>query len=202
MPASPTDTDASALAQLIPPAGWSVRELTEADAPELQAFFEANPQYFFNVGDEGPLPEEAAHELASRPPTDLSYRDHWTLGFDYQGQMQAMAVLDSGLVLDEVWHIGLFIVATPLHGQGHAAGLYEALERWALAGGARWMRLGAVVGYQQAERFWLGRGFVELRQRHALTMGRRLNSVRVMLKPLGTASIEEYLDRVPRDRPE
>lgn len=205
MPATlplPDETRQALLQPLQLPSPWQLRVLDVQDAPALQAFFDANPEYFFNVGDEGPLPEEAQQELSSRPPPDLSFREHWSLGFERQGGMQAMAVVDSGLVLDEVWHIGLFIVATALHGHGHSAALYQALERWAEASGARWMRLGVVRGYERAERFWRGQGFVELRQRHAITMGRRLNSVRVMLKPLGDASVEEYLQRVPRDRPE
>ncbi|MDT9000541.1 GNAT family N-acetyltransferase [Paucibacter sp. APW11] len=190
------------LAELRLPTGWQWRRLGDQDAPALQQFFDANPEYFLRVGDEGPTADEAVQELASLPPPELRYREHWSLGFEQQGRMQALAVLDAGLQHDEVWHIGLFIVATSLHGQGVAAQLYQSLEDWAAAEGARWMRLGVVAGYEQAERFWRGRGFVEVRQRHAITMGKRLNSVRVMIKPLGEQGIEQYLSLVPRDRPE
>jgi hypothetical protein len=59
-----------------------------------------------------------------------------------------------------------------------------------------------VQGNQRAERFWAACGYVQVRTRDGLQMGRRTNSVRVMVKPLDGGTLDEYLALVPRDRPE
>jgi hypothetical protein len=38
-------------------------ELGKDDVPALQRFFEANTEYFFGIGGQGPAPDEALHEL-------------------------------------------------------------------------------------------------------------------------------------------
>jgi len=113
-----------------------------------------------------------------------------------------MADLLSSLFVEGVWHIGLFIVATPLHGHGAAEVLYDGLEAWMIERGAEWARLGVVAGNTRAERFWERRGYREVRRRERIPMGRRVNDVRVMVKPLADGDIAEYLHRVARDRPE
>lgn len=76
-----------------------------------------------------------------------------------------------------------------------------ALESWARQGGASWMRLNVVVGNARAERFWEMAGYSEVRRRGGVGIGRRVNEVRVMLKPLAGEGLPAYLSRVPRDRP-
>ena len=114
----------------------------------------------------------------------------------------AVAILVSDILAPGVWHLGLFLVATELHGDGSAQVLYQRLEAWAGDLGAQWMRLGVVRGNARAEAFWRKRGFVELRQRDGVEMGARVNTVRVMAKPLAGGSFAQYLALVPRDRPE
>jgi GNAT superfamily N-acetyltransferase len=113
-----------------------------------------------------------------------------------------MANVVSDFLAKGVWHIGLYIVATRLHGSGLAQLLYEHLERWSHELGARWMRLGVVEGNRRAERFWERNAFAEVRKRHGVEMGARTNTVRVMAKPLDSANLSEYLALVARDRPE
>jgi ribosomal protein S18 acetylase RimI-like enzyme len=113
-----------------------------------------------------------------------------------------MADIVSDLLARHVWHIGLFIVATRLHGAGVAQLLYGHLERWALKHGAEWFRLGVVEGNARAERFWQRCGFVEVRTRDGVQMGPRTNTIRVMFKPLGGGDRLEYLALIARDRPD
>jgi predicted N-acetyltransferase YhbS len=125
------------------------------------------------------------------------------LGFlEAHGTMKAMASVVSNLLAEEVWHLGLFIVATSLHGNGTAHELYRGLESWMRANGARWLRLGVVDGNRRAERFWQRHGYAELRRRSGVQMGERVNDVRVMAKALGGGTLSEYLGLVARDRPE
>lgn len=194
---------ASPLFQIEP--GLETRPLALDEAPRLQAFMAANPEYWLRVGDEPPGPQEAEEALRSRPPPELSWREHFNLGFWQNSatpRLQGFALVDSDLVLPGCWHIALFVIASELHGSGLATRWFEGLQAWARAGGAQWLRLGVVLGNTPAERFWARQGFVELRRREGIAAGRRVNTVRMMLKPLGEASVADYLARVPRDRPE
>ncbi|MCV2358223.1 GNAT family N-acetyltransferase [Paucibacter sp. TC2R-5] len=180
-------------------------ELQLEDIPALQVFFDANPEYFLAVGGEPAAPNLANEEFHELPPPELSYKRTYYLAFvptTAAEPWRAIAQLTSDLMAEGVCHIGLFIVATSRHGQGDAQALFECIERWAASQGARWLRLGVVVGNVRAERFWASQGFVELRQRHGVPSGSRLNSIRVMLKPLAGATQAEYLALVARDRPD
>lgn len=168
----------------------------------LQAFFEANPTYFESTGGQPPQPGEALAEINDRPPAGMPHGRVWALGFvDAREQLVAMAGVVENLIAAGVWHIGLFIVATERHGKGDAQQLHAAILAWARAHGAQWMRLGVVAGNARAQAFWRRCGYVELREREGIAMGRLVQSVRVMVKPLAHRSVEHYLERVERDRP-
>ncbi len=177
--------------------------LTPVDAPSLQAFFHANPEYFLAVTGAPALPTEAHDEIVTPPPADFAWTDRWVMAFtNREGATVAMANVTSDLPAPGVWHIGLFIVATPAFATGLAAELHDALLDWARARGARWMRLGVVAGNERAERFWRRRGYVETRVRDGIAMGARVNSVRVMVRPLDGGRVDDYLALVARDRPD
>ncbi|MBC8022919.1 MAG: GNAT family N-acetyltransferase [Burkholderiales bacterium] len=178
-------------------------EITEADVPCLQAFFEANPEYYLAVYGTPPSPDEARDEFDTAIPPDFHYDRRWLLQFvDSGGAMVAMASVVSDMLAKDVWHVGLFIIATRLRGTGAASSIYAALEAWMRSRGARWLRLGVVLGNRRAERFWEKVGYVEVRKRLALPMGARVNDLRVMAKPLAGGALTDYLALVARDRPE
>jgi ribosomal protein S18 acetylase RimI-like enzyme len=182
---------------------WRLRVLGDDDAGMLQRFFDANPEYFLAVNGEPPRPDEATHELHDAPPPEMAYREMRLLGFFSAGtgELEAMATVVVDLIAEHVGHIGLFIVATALHGSGAAHAMYAELERWLRERGAHWIRLGVVAGNARAERFWERSGYVETRRRGPVEMGRRTHLLRVMVKPLAGA-VAEYLDLVARDRPD
>jgi GNAT superfamily N-acetyltransferase len=175
-------------------------ELGEDDMPALQRFFEANTEYFFEVGGEGPADDEALRELRDDPPPDMPFGRRWLLGFVEDGELVAMANVSSDFLAPGVWLLGLFVVASARHGTGLAAALYGALEAWAREQGARWMRLGVVAGNARAERFWRKVGYTEVIRRPGVPMGRRVNTLSVMYKPLDGGTLEDYLALVERDR--
>jgi len=177
-------------------------ELGIGDLPALQRFFEANPAYFLAVTGQPPRPDEAQQEFHDRPSAGMPYTSQVMLGFlDAAGELAGIASICSDLFAPRVWHIGLFVVATSLHGSGTAASIYDALEGWMKGQGAQWIRLGAVIGNVRAERFWHKVGYTEVRQRSGIEMGTQLNTLRVMVKPLAGGEIATYLDLVTRDRP-
>jgi GNAT superfamily N-acetyltransferase len=186
-----------------PLAGLRTVELGADDEPLLQRFFEANPPYFLAVFGEPAGPDAARDEIRDLPPAGWSFTQRWLLGYAAaDGELAAVADVVSDLLVPGVWHIGLFIVATPRQGSGDAQVLYRRLESWATGEGARWLRLGVVQGNARAERFWEAQGFVETRTRTRAEMGKRTNTLRVMVKPLSAGTLDAYLAFVPRDRPE
>ena len=183
--------------------GCSARVLEASDVPALQAFFETNPEYFLAVGGEPPGAHEAQNEFDDLPPAGMTFNGRYVIGcHDATGTMIGMAHVMTDFLAEGVGHIGLFIVASSLHGRGVGAALYRGLEDWMRRSGMRWLRLGAVVGNVKAERFWSRCGYQEIRQRRGLVMGQRTNDLHVMVKALDGGTIEEYLARVERDRPE
>jgi GNAT superfamily N-acetyltransferase len=190
LPASPLD-------------GIRTIELTHGHEEILQRFFDANPAYFEAVMGEPASAHEAHDEIHGELPSGWSFTKKWIVGYvDDRGQLVAMANVVSDLLAAGVWHIGLFIVDSARQGRGDAHVLYRALETWAIDNGARWLRLGVVQGNARAERFWLRHGYVDTRTREGVEMGRRTNTIRVMVKALSAAPIEDYLARVERDRPQ
>jgi ribosomal protein S18 acetylase RimI-like enzyme len=182
---------------------FSAVELAKPDAARLQAFFEANPQYHLAVCGEPPAADEASKMFESSLPEGWRCRKEWTLGFAGSGgELAGMASVVAGLFCDEVWHLSLFIVATPLRGSGAAHALYRALEAWMRDGGAAWSRLGVVEGNLRAVRFWERAGYVDVRKRAGIELGQLTHVVRVMVKPLTAGSLTEYLAKVARDRPD
>ncbi len=183
--------------------GFYARELDTADLPALQALFDANPEYFLAVCGRRAGPDEARAEFEQMPPAEVSWSRRWFAGLYTRARvLQGLAVVASDLPAAGVWHVALFLLATPLHGTGAAQEVYGALEAWARDAGARWLRLGVVQGHARAERFWEGRGFREVRQRPDTDTGGRLNTVRVLVKPLAGGELGDYLSLAPRDRPD
>jgi GNAT superfamily N-acetyltransferase len=178
-------------------------ELDASHEPLLQRFFEENPDYFIAVNGEPAGPGEAHEEIHGELPAGMSFTKKWLVGYvDADGKLAVMANVITDLLASDVWHIGLFIVATSRHGTGDAQTLYLGLESWAKVNGAHWLRLGVVQGNVRAERFWEALGYIQTRTRDGVTMGRLTNTLRVMVKPLASDKLEHYLSLVPRDCPE
>ncbi|HUP29599.1 MAG TPA: GNAT family N-acetyltransferase [Usitatibacter sp.] len=175
-------------------------ELAEDDVPRMQRFFDASPSYFRIVSGATAPPTEGRDEFDSLPPADWPQGRKWMIGFDADSELVALATLIADLFAPGVWHVGLFMVAESRWGDGGR--IYRDLEAWMRAQGARWLRLGVILGNHRAERFWRREGYVETRRRTGFRVGAQDNVLIVMGKPLDGGSIEELLSRVPRDRPD
>lgn len=186
-------------------AGLHARELRAGEVPQLQALFDANPEYSLAVNGRLPRADEAQVEFDEMPPPHLSFSRRWLLGlFSADGVLAGVAIVVADLPAPGVWHIGLYLLATRLRGAGVGHAVYAALEHWVRGQGAQWMRLGVVVGNDVAERFWARQRYTEVRQREGVDTGGRINTVRVMVKPLGQCGLDgldRYLALVPRDAP-
>ena len=183
-------------------AGIQVVELGGNDADELQRFFERAPDYFIAVNGEPATPTEAHEELQGQLPAGWSCSRMYWLGYrDGQGRLVAVVNIAADLLAEGVWHIGLLLVDARLHGTGLAQRLHADLEVWAVRKGAQWLRLTVVIGNTKAERFWPKLGYVQVRTREGITMGRQVNTVSIQIKALAGGQVDDYLQRVERDRP-
>lgn len=186
-----------------PDAGLRALELTGGHEALLQRFLEANPQYCEEFYGGPPRSTEGHDEIHDAPPKGWSYTRKWVIGWcDASGELVALANVVSDLIAPTVWHIGFFVVATSLHGTGTARRLYECLEAWMRAHGAKWLRLGVVAGNERGERFWAARGYHETRLRPETPYRKLTQTMRVLYKPLAGGTLEEYRALVPRDHPE
>ncbi len=200
--AAPASGPAITTLPLSPAARAAHAELTPDQAPLLQAFFDANADYFVIVNGEPAGAGEAVEEISGALPDGFSYTRKWVIGYaDASGALVAMANVVTDLLAPRIWHIGLFMVANSLHGTGMAHALHQGLEDWAVGNGASWLRLGVVQGNVRAERFWQSLGFMPVRTRDNVDMGKMTNTVVVMVKPLAGETLGQYLEQVPRDQP-
>jgi len=178
-------------------------EMDVGDVPALQVFFDANPDYFLATTGQMARPDEALSELHDTPPPEMAWTYKWFVGFrDATGALVGMANVWSDFIAKGVWHIGLFVSASHLHGSGHPHAMYLALEAWMCQRGAAWVRLGVVMGNAKPEKFWVKQGYRQVRERRDVAMGNRTHTLRVMVKPLSGGAVAQYLAMVQRDRPD
>ena len=205
MPVTPAaNADLLARKPVIAGGRWLAVEIGPADAPALQAFYDANP-FYSEMAQGRPWRSEAAlQELTDRPPADWPQgaSRHWAVLERASGRWLAYVAFVEDLLAEHVWHGAFFLVATAEHGTGFAAELYAAWESHARAGGARWLRLGVMTTNARGVAFWKRRGYVEVKQKEQVTDGEWKHRMSVQVKPVGDATIEEYLEKVARDRPD
>ena len=156
-----------------PDARWRLRILDAADIAALQRFFDANPEYFLAKSGEPPHPNEAETEFHDVPPAGDGVPRDVAARFFRRGPARSSRWRRWSQTSSPsaVWHIGLFIVATALHGSGTARRSIACSKRWMVEQGALWIRLGVVRGNARAERFWERRGYVEVRERGPVQWG-------------------------------
>jgi len=122
--------------------------------------------------------------------------------FSDGGALLGTLVLVADLGAPGVWHIALLLVDQAQHGSGLAAQVLAGLQAWAGGQGARWLRLGVVVGNLRAQRFWLRQGFTVTPLRRGIDTGGRPNDMQVMMKLLAGGTLADDLTLVPRDAPD
>jgi hypothetical protein len=139
---------------LSPVPALEIVELGSGDEPLLQRFFEENPDYFIAVQGAPAAGTEAHKEIHDELASGWNFTKKWVLGYRAgDGPLAAMVNVTTDMLASGVWHIGLFIVATPRRGSGEAHVLISGIEQWAPTHGAEWLRLGVVQGNARAERF-------------------------------------------------
>jgi ribosomal protein S18 acetylase RimI-like enzyme len=178
---------------------------TEADRPALAAFCRDNPEYDVFLTGEAPDEAEWVEDfMTDLPPTSFNCTaTHKLIARRHQDPETIAAILDvtEDMIDKGVGHIGLFQVATALHGAGLAHRLYQGLEDWLTSRGMDVLRLGVLEGNARGMAFWRRQGFLETRQRQGTAPTGKTHQSHVMVKPLKPLTLEAYRLRVPRDDP-
>ena len=184
-----------------PGAGMRTVLLAQDDGPLVQSFYDSNPAYFVLLTGLPASKHAALDDLMALPPDDFPYKRKYFIGvIDADGQLLAVADVIENLLAAGVWHIGLFVVATALHGSGFAQRWFQNLKLWAQSQGARFLRLGVVQVNKRAHRFWEKAGFLPAKLRSGVDLGGHLHDVQVMVMPIEGADMATYYARVPRDQ--
>ena len=185
-----------------PGAGMRTVLLAQDDGLLVQSFYDSNPASFVLLTGLPAAKHAALDDSMALPPDDFSYKRKYFIGvIDADGQLLAVADVIEDLLAAGVWHIGLFIVATALHGSGYARRWLTCIEQWAIGFGAKYLRLGVIQGNQRAYRFWEKSGFKKLKLLSGAELGGSLHHLRVMVKPFDSGCLASYFRLVPRDRP-
>lgn len=182
--------------------GFLIREAQRHEVDEIQAFNDANPEYWQLTHGHPPPRDDAERAFDAHPPPDMSYsEDLWFIVRERaSGAITAQIAVATDLLAPGVYHLGFFIVATRCWGSGLAARLHGAYQHWAVERGARWLRLGVVEANRRARVFWEGLGYAEVQCRDDCELGVLRHRLFTMVKPLPGESMADYRDAVPRDR--
>jgi ribosomal protein S18 acetylase RimI-like enzyme len=183
---------------------WTAVAADRGSLGELQAFYESNPDYWLLVYGHAPAADEAQRDFEGKPPPEMSYStlNAWLIR-DRESQRiigEVSAIVD--LLAAGVTHLGFFIIDAAKRGSGLAHEVYANYEAWAVAQGARWLRLGVVEANARGRSFWRRLGYAEVRRRENYVLGDRSHNLVVMIKPVVPNTLDDYLARVARDRPD
>jgi GNAT superfamily N-acetyltransferase len=140
-------------------AGFSARLLTYTDLPALQALMEQCADYIELVSGSPPSSNEAEMLVASLPP-GKTLDDKYLIGFfDPAGDLSGIVDAVKDYPAENVWWLGLQLLAPKYRGRGAGSLFYRAFENWVAEQGAVQVRLGVLEVNPKAYLFWERLGF-------------------------------------------
>ena len=137
---------------------YYVRRLNEADALEVYALYQSNPQYFEAMRDV-PTLESARADLMALPP-NKTYEDKYYLGFYDRDELIAVMDLILAFPNTETAFIGLFMVKGAQQGKGIGSSIVSQAIYYFKETGFSACRLGYVKANSQSRCFWEKNGFL------------------------------------------
>ncbi len=172
----------AALPCVIP--GYSIRWLTPRDGPLLQRLFDRCPDYA-EIVEGAPVSPTAAEELFQSLPPGGSFSDKMVIGiFDRLGE--PVGVLDGVRHYPEenIWWIGLLLLAPEARNQGIGRQVAEAFINNARANGGKVLMLGVVEDNWRAFQFWSQNGFGLARKTEPRAFGKKTQAVFVLRREI------------------
>ncbi len=169
--------------------GFHTYLIQDKDMDALQVLLEKCNDYMLLV-DGHPAGPSAAINLFTERPEGKAVEDKVVLGI-FSSSKELVGVLDA--VKDyprpNDWWIGLLLINPVYRNQKLGKRVVDSFRKWARQQGAQWLYLGVVEANENAYRFWLGAGFIEIMRQPprqfdslthvVITMGRDLSEVDV-----------------------
>ena len=138
---------------------YEVRELTDADVPEMLRVAQGNPLYYEHMRMQ-PDAENIAETLMALPPR-RTLADKQLFGWFDGSQLVALMDLIARHPQEDMAFIGWFMVDAEHQGAGLGRKLVADVLSMLHDSGIREVRLGRVDGNPQSERFWRACGFAD-----------------------------------------
>jgi len=136
---------------------FTLKQLTEADIPDLYHLCVSNPRYYSYLKCE-PDPETLKGELIALPP-GRTLEDKYFAGIYRDGRMIAILDLITGYPNPRTAFIGWFMVDSALQGNGIGRGFIAELCVYLKNSGFDQIRLGCIEDNAEGRRFWERNGF-------------------------------------------
>jgi GNAT superfamily N-acetyltransferase len=137
--------------------------LTEADAAAVFDLFVRCRDDFVRQDGVEATPNDAVG-LFSDVPEGKSASDQTILGWRDSHELDAIAAILRDYPARHGWYLGLLLVDPSRRGLGTGRLLHDAVARWALASGARELRLSVLEENIAATGFWQALGYRERRR--------------------------------------
>lgn len=178
--------------------------LTENDAKDVANLYALSADYFLLQDGEASTLADAVG-LFRDVPDEKSAADQTVLGWRADGRLYAVAAILQDYPSDGIWYVGLMIVDPARRGQGIGRSIYETVEQWAKARGAREMRLSVLEVNEAADRFWRSLGYKELRRvgpdTFKMLRHRRIELARALSDPAPGMDGKTMVAAFPFDHP-
>ena len=137
---------------------YTVRKIEEKDAEEVYQLFEGNPLYF-EYCPPAPSIEMVYADMIALPPRK-TMKDKYYCGYFKDNKLVAVLDLIEKYPDSETAFIGFFMVLKKLQGKGFGTLLVDELMAYLKEIGYKHVRLGYVLGNEQATNFWTKNSFV------------------------------------------
>jgi GNAT superfamily N-acetyltransferase len=144
--------------------GYSVKRLMPDDAEMLQRLYEQCVEFSLLTDGVAPSPSAARDEFAAVPEGKTT-EDKYILGlFDSSSFLVGMVEAIRHYPNNQIWWIGLMMLAPEQRGKGLGADFYRGFERWVLAQGAFQISLSVIEANEPGLQFWQRMGFSVVRK--------------------------------------
>ncbi|MDE1150070.1 MAG: GNAT family N-acetyltransferase [Azospirillaceae bacterium] len=156
----------------MPEPAFALRRLSPDDVPAIADLYARCRDYFLLEGGAPPTVDDA-HVLFTDIPESKQAVDQAVFGWGQGGRLDAVAAVLSDYPVVGEWYLGVLLVDPARRGQGVGRTIYGMVEAWAVARGARHMRVAVLEANTAAHGFWRSLGFADLRTVAAERFGRK-----------------------------
>lgn len=144
-----------------PSADFTLRELTQSDAPALQALLERCSDYYERVVGCAPGPAEAQGLYAALPEGVDSYERKLLAAIELGDRMVGVVDIIRDWPQTGTWILGLLMLEPAARERGLGSAVAGIVEERARSGGALRLRIGVAAVNDGARRFWERLGYEE-----------------------------------------